>query len=68
MTQTHFGDQQVPKSGKNTKVTEVFHSFAAKFDVMDDLRSAGRHRIWKAFPIAQAGIHAERPGQADRYQ
>lgn len=59
MTQTHFGYQQVPESQKVKKVAEVFHSVAAKYDVMNDLMSAGLHRIWKAFTVAQAGI---RPG------
>ncbi len=40
-------------------MAEVFHSVASKYDVMNDLMSAGLHRIWKAYTIAQAGI---RPG------
>jgi ubiquinone/menaquinone biosynthesis methyltransferase len=59
MTQTHFGYQQVPEEQKAHKVAEVFHSVAAKYDVMNDLMSAGLHRVWKAFTVAQAGI---RPG------
>ncbi len=59
MSQTHFGYQQVPEAQKVKKVAEVFHSVAAKYDVMNDLMSAGLHRLWKAFTIAQAGI---RPG------
>ena len=59
MTQTHFGYQQVPEEQKAHKVAEVFHSVAAKYDVMNDLMSAGLHRVWKAFMVAQAGI---RPG------
>ena len=59
MSQTHFGFQQVPEAQKVRKVAEVFHSVAAKYDVMNDLMSAGLHRLWKAFTIAQAGI---RPG------
>lgn len=56
---THFGYQTVPEEDKVQKVAEVFHSVAAKYDVMNDVMSAGMHRIWKAFTIAQAGI---RPG------
>src|ERR1700730_5692579 len=56
---THFGYQTVPEEAKAQKVAEVFHSVAAKYDVMNDLMSAGLHRAWKAFTIAQAGI---RPG------
>ena len=59
MTQTHFGYQQVPEQDKVHKVAGVFHSVAAKYDVMNDLMSAGMHRLWKAFTVAQAGI---RPG------
>jgi demethylmenaquinone methyltransferase / 2-methoxy-6-polyprenyl-1,4-benzoquinol methylase len=56
---THFGYQTVPEEAKAHKVAEVFHSVAAKYDMMNDLMSAGLHRAWKAFTIAQAGI---RPG------
>jgi demethylmenaquinone methyltransferase/2-methoxy-6-polyprenyl-1,4-benzoquinol methylase len=56
---THFGYQTVPEEAKVHKVAEVFHSVAGKYDVMNDLMSAGLHRVWKAFTIAQAGV---RPG------
>ena len=56
---THFGYQTVSEDDKVHKVAEVFHSVAAKYDVMNDFMSAGLHRIWKAFTIAQAGV---RPG------
>jgi len=56
---THFGYQIVPEEEKAHKVAEVFHSVAAKYDVMNDLMSAGMHRLWKTFTIAQAGV---RPG------
>ena len=59
MTQTHFGYEQVPEHEKVHKVAGVFHSVAANYDVMNDLMSAGMHRLWKAFTVAQAGI---RPG------
>jgi demethylmenaquinone methyltransferase/2-methoxy-6-polyprenyl-1,4-benzoquinol methylase len=59
MTNTHFGYQTVAEEEKAHKVAEVFHSVAAKYDVMNDLMSAGLHRLWKSFTIAQAGI---RPG------
>lgn len=56
---THFGYQTVPEVDKAHKVAEVFHSVAAKYDVMNDLMSAGLHRAWKMFTIAQAAV---RPG------
>jgi demethylmenaquinone methyltransferase/2-methoxy-6-polyprenyl-1,4-benzoquinol methylase len=49
----------VAEEAKVRKVAEVFHSVAAKYDVMNDLMSAGMHRLWKAFTIAQAAV---RPG------
>lgn len=57
---THFGYQTVEKSQKAAKVAEVFHSVAAKYDVMNDLMSFGVHRIWKRYTIERA---AARPGQ-----
>jgi len=56
---THFGYSTVEESQKVHKVAEVFHSVAAKYDVMNDLMSAGLHRAWKIFTVAQAGV---RPG------
>ena len=46
MTQTHFGYQTVQEEDKVHKVAEVFHSVAAKYDVMNDLMSAGLHRTY----------------------
>ena len=48
---THFGYKTVDKNEKAGKVAEVFHSVAAKYDIMNDLMSAGVHRIWKQFTI-----------------
>ncbi len=59
MSNTHFGYQQVAEEQKAHKVAEVFHSVAAKYDVMNDLMSAGLHRLWKAITVSHAGI---RPG------
>lgn len=56
---THFGFETVSENDKVHKVAGVFHSVAAKYDVMNDLMSAGLHRVWKAVTVAQAGI---RPG------
>ena len=56
---THFGYTTVEEDQKVHKVAEVFHSVAAKYDIMNDVMSAGLHRIWKMFTIAQAGV---RPG------
>lgn len=55
-SQTHFGFQQVPESLKASKVAEVFDSVANKYDLMNDVMSAGLHRLWKTFTIAQSGV------------
>ncbi|CAG9294908.1 bifunctional demethylmenaquinone methyltransferase/2-methoxy-6-polyprenyl-1,4-benzoquinol methylase UbiE [Celerinatantimonas diazotrophica] len=57
---TDFGYTQVQKSQKADMVADVFHSVAAKYDIMNDLMSMGIHRIWKRFTIDCSGI---RPGQ-----
>lgn len=56
---THFGFQDVPESQKAGKVAEVFHSVAAKYDLMNDVLSGGMHRLWKRFTIELSGV---RPG------
>ncbi len=53
---THFGFETVAESQKAQKVAEVFHSVAKKYDVMNDLMSAGLHRVWKRFAIDQSGV------------
>ena len=57
---THFGFQEVPEDEKAARVAEVFHSVAGRYDLMNDLMSAGLHRLWKRFAVLQAGL---RPGQ-----
>lgn len=52
---THFGFKQVPKSEKQDKVAEVFHSVASQYDLMNDLMSGGIHRLWKRFTIEMSG-------------
>jgi demethylmenaquinone methyltransferase/2-methoxy-6-polyprenyl-1,4-benzoquinol methylase len=44
---THFGFRQVPLGDKQTMVDDVFHSVASRYDLMNDLMSAGLHRAWK---------------------
>jgi demethylmenaquinone methyltransferase/2-methoxy-6-polyprenyl-1,4-benzoquinol methylase len=48
---THFGFKDVPLGDKQTLVNEVFHSVASRYDLMNDLMSAGLHRIWKDIMI-----------------
>lgn len=57
---TDFGYEQVKTNEKAAKVADVFHSVAAKYDIMNDLMSFGVHRLWKRFAIDCSGV---RPGQ-----
>ena len=51
-----FGYTQVPVAQKQEKVAEVFHSVAQKYDIMNDLMSAGVHRLWKRFTLELSGV------------
>jgi demethylmenaquinone methyltransferase/2-methoxy-6-polyprenyl-1,4-benzoquinol methylase len=42
-----FGFREVPEDDKEALVKGVFSSVAARYDLMNDLMSAGVHRIWK---------------------
>lgn len=55
---TDFGYKQVPTEKKAGLVAGVFHSVAAKYDLMNDLMSGGVHRIWKFFTIEKSGARA----------
>jgi demethylmenaquinone methyltransferase/2-methoxy-6-polyprenyl-1,4-benzoquinol methylase len=56
---THFGFQSVHKDEKADLVRDVFDSVATRYDLMNDLMSAGMHRLWKRFTVDQAAL---RPG------
>ena len=55
-TTTHFGFKTVAATDKETLVAGVFHSVAAKYDLMNDLMSGGIHRLWKRFTIDCSGV------------
>jgi demethylmenaquinone methyltransferase / 2-methoxy-6-polyprenyl-1,4-benzoquinol methylase len=57
---THFGFQDVPEAEKAGRVHGVFSSVASRYDLMNDLMSAGIHRLWKD---AMMDWLAPRPGQ-----
>ena len=57
---TDFGFETVNKSQKESLVRGVFDSVAGRYDLMNDLMSAGIHRLWKRFTIE---LSAVRPGQ-----
>lgn len=56
---THFGFETVNAAEKAERVAGVFHSVAAKYDLMNDVMSGGIHRLWKKFTIELSGV---RPG------
>lgn len=58
---THFGYQTVNAADKAKLVGDVFHSVAAKYDVMNDVMSFGIHRLWKQFTLEHTGL---RPGHS----
>ncbi|MBW7921860.1 MAG: bifunctional demethylmenaquinone methyltransferase/2-methoxy-6-polyprenyl-1,4-benzoquinol methylase UbiE [Rubellimicrobium sp.] len=57
---THFGFQTVPEEEKAARVRGVFTSVASRYDLMNDVMSAGIHRLWKD---AMMDWLAPRPGQ-----
>ncbi|QKO20704.1 bifunctional demethylmenaquinone methyltransferase/2-methoxy-6-polyprenyl-1,4-benzoquinol methylase UbiE [Rhodoferax sp. BAB1] len=56
MSQTHFGFETVAETEKARRVRAVFDSVASKYDVMNDLMSAGLHRVWKAYTVTVANL------------
>jgi demethylmenaquinone methyltransferase/2-methoxy-6-polyprenyl-1,4-benzoquinol methylase len=55
-----FGYERVPWNEKSQRVRGVFDSVAGRYDLMNDLMSAGMHRLWKQFTLSLANL---RPGQ-----
>jgi demethylmenaquinone methyltransferase/2-methoxy-6-polyprenyl-1,4-benzoquinol methylase len=55
---THFGFETVAEEEKAKRVAGVFNSVASKYDIMNDLMSAGLHRLWKRFAIGISGVRA----------
>jgi len=60
MSSTHFGFQTVDEREKARRVRAVFDSVAPRYDLMNDLMSAGLHRCWKAYTVMVAN---PQPGQ-----
>ena len=56
---THFGYRSVAPGEKAGLVRGVFDSVATRYDLMNDLMSAGLHRLWKRHAVEQAAV---RPG------
>ncbi len=57
---THFGYETVDVDDKARRVRGVFDSVAGNYDLMNDLMSAGIHRVWKRHTVSVAAV---RPGQ-----
>jgi demethylmenaquinone methyltransferase / 2-methoxy-6-polyprenyl-1,4-benzoquinol methylase len=58
---THFGFETVPLGEKQARVNEVFHSVARRYDLMNDLMSAGLHRLWKEALVTAVNPSRTRP-------
>lgn len=56
MSKTHFGFESVDEAQKADRVRGVFDSVAPKYDLMNDLMSAGLHRFWKAYTVGVANL------------
>jgi demethylmenaquinone methyltransferase/2-methoxy-6-polyprenyl-1,4-benzoquinol methylase len=54
MASTHFGFKSVDEREKAQHVRSVFDSVAPSYDVMNDLMSAGLHRVWKRYTLTVA--------------
>jgi demethylmenaquinone methyltransferase/2-methoxy-6-polyprenyl-1,4-benzoquinol methylase len=57
---THFGYETVAEEDKARRVASVFHSVARRYDLMNDLMSAGLHRLWKRMLVERSAV---RPGE-----
>ena len=59
--QPHFGYETIESEEKEGRVGAVFDSVAGKYDLMNDVMSAGIHRAWKNWYVWQTGV---KPGEA----
>lgn len=50
--ETSYGFRTVGQGEKQPLVDEVFHKVADRYDLMNDLMSAGMHRLWKDAMVA----------------
>lgn len=49
---TSYGFRDVAEGEKQPLVNEVFHKVAKRYDIMNDVMSAGLHRVWKDAMVA----------------
>ena len=50
--ETSYGFREVREGEKQALVNDVFHKVAKRYDIMNDVMSAGLHRAWKDAMIA----------------
>ncbi|MFM2278663.1 MAG: hypothetical protein RLZZ444_894 [Pseudomonadota bacterium] len=50
--ETSYGFREVGQGEKQALVNDVFHKVAKRYDIMNDLMSAGLHRAWKSAMVA----------------
>lgn len=55
-----FGFQDIPEEEKAPRIRRIFSAVASRYDLMNDLMSAGVHRLWKDAFVTWL---APRPGQ-----
>ncbi|MGQ0558682.1 MAG: class I SAM-dependent methyltransferase [Sphingosinicella sp.] len=61
METVSFGHEQVAPAEKTRRVRQVFSNVARRYDLMNDLMSAGQHRLWKDIFVRRI---RPRPGEA----
>lgn len=49
---TSYGFRDVQEGEKQDLVNDVFHKVAKRYDIMNDVMSAGLHRVWKNAMVA----------------
>ncbi len=52
------GYSKLPAGEKRSRVDQVFSSVSGRYDLMNDLMSAGLHRLWKRFAVHLACLHS----------
>jgi demethylmenaquinone methyltransferase/2-methoxy-6-polyprenyl-1,4-benzoquinol methylase len=52
---TSFGFKEIPEDERQRLVNEVFSGVADRYDLMNDLMSAGLHRLWKDDLVTMLG-------------
>ncbi|HZG31569.1 MAG TPA: class I SAM-dependent methyltransferase, partial [Ensifer sp.] len=50
--ETSYGFREVADGEKQGLVNDVFHKVAKRYDIMNDVMSAGLHRAWKEAMVA----------------